>query len=164
MANSIIMGKPFTPERLAAIRRMRRARRLYKQQPLFAYHILCGIYPGYSYEEFMDDLRYRRPPRRRRGRNNLVRYGRYARMEQLADRYQQTGNAEDALQALRLRRNMTKPYRVMVKVGKIRLEYTFSPLVPIRHIEELVGRLAACGSENEADGIVRDFRKTVHIK
>lgn len=157
------MGKPFTPERLAAIRRMRRARRLYRQQPLFAYHILCGIYPGYSHEKFMEDLRYRRPPKHRRGRNSLTRYGRYARMEQLADRYQQTGNTEDALQAMRLRRNMTKPYRVMAKVGKVRLEYTFSPLVPIRHIEELVGRLAACRSEDEADSIVQDFRKTVHI-
>src|SRR5690606_21915994 len=163
MANSILMGNPFPPDRLAAIRRLGRPSRFYNHRPLLAYLVRSGIYPGSSSEEFMDDLRYRRPPRRRRGRNNLVRYGRYARMVQLADRYQKTGNAEEALQAMRLRRNMTKPYRVMVKVEKVRLEYIFSPLVPIRHIEELVGRLAACGSENEADGIVRDFRKTVHI-
>ncbi|WP_289035014.1 hypothetical protein, partial [uncultured Flavobacterium sp.] len=69
------MGKPFTPQRLANIRRMRKARRLYKKQPLFAYDILCKEYPDYTYDKFWDDLRYRRKPKRRKGKSALVRYG-----------------------------------------------------------------------------------------
>lgn len=157
------MGKPFTPERLASIRRMRKARRLHKQQPLFAYHILCEIYPAYSYSDFLEDLRYRRPPKRRKGKNNLQRYGRYARMNQYLETYKCTCNADDALQAIRLRQCLTKPYRVMVKVGKYNWEYSFSPLIPIQYIEELVGRLTKYCTETEVNNIVENFKKTTNL-
>lgn len=157
------MGKKFSPERLASLRRMRKARRLFKKQPLFAYAIMRQAYPDYSYEQFFDDLRYRRPPKKRKGKSGIEKYGRYRRMEEYLHRYRQGGNIADAQQAQKLRERMAKPYRVMVTINSVRLEYGFSPLVPIETIEQLVSRLAPCRTEQEADRLVQEFRETAHI-
>lgn len=158
------MGKPFTPERLASIRRMRKARRLFKKQPLFAFEILCAEYNGYTYERFWDDLRYRTKPRgRKKGKSPLVRYGRYRRMEQLNERYRQTGNADYALQAQKLRRNMTKPYRVLARIAGGIFEYSFSPLIRIEEMEKLTAQLPKCATEQEAEELVEQVRKMAHI-
>lgn len=158
------MGKPFTPERLENIRRMRRARRLFRKQPLFAYDAMRKEYPAYTYDQFWDDLRYRRKPKRRKGRNPLVRYGRWGRMESLKARYGNTGNVEYALQALRLRRHMAKPYRVLAKVGGEILEYGLSPFIPISEIEKLVAELPKCKSESEADVLVERLATTIRTR
>lgn len=152
------MGKPFTPERLANIRRMRKARRLFKKQPLFAFDILCREYSDYTHERFVDDLTYRTKRKRKKKKSSLVRYGRYRRMEQLKTLYEQTGIVEYALQAQKLRRLMTRPYRVMVRVEKMRLEYSFSELIPIAQIEQLCKELAVCGTVKNADKLVEHFR------
>ncbi|WP_312351995.1 hypothetical protein [Sphingobacterium multivorum] len=157
------MGKKFTPERLASFRRMRKARRLFKKQPLFAYSLMLEAYPDYTYLQFLDDLRYRRPPKKRKGKSGIGRYGRYRRMEELLLKYRQEGNIAHALQAQKLRERMAKPYRVRVTIGLCRLEYGFSPLVPIETIEKLVSRLAPCRTEQEADRLVQEFRETAHI-
>jgi len=107
------------------------ARRLLKKQPLFAYCLMREAYPDYTHEQFLDDLRYRRPPKKRKGKNGIQKYGRYCRMEELLLRYRQDGNIAHALQAQKLRERMAKPYRVRVTIGSCRLEYGFSPLVPI---------------------------------
>ncbi len=157
------MGKPFTPQRLAAIRRMRKARRLYKKQPLFAYDMLRTEYPGYTYDQFRDDLRYRRKPKRRKGKTPLARYGRYWRMQQLTAQYSSTGNIVYGLQAQRLRKYMTKPYRVKVRIGREVLEYRFSPLIRIEAIEQLTAALPQCSTPAEADTLVEQFSRTAHI-
>ncbi len=59
------MGKPFTAERLESIRRMRKARRLFRKEPLFAYMLLSLEYVDYSYAQFLDDLRYRTKAKRK---------------------------------------------------------------------------------------------------
>ncbi len=157
------MGKPFTPERLANIRRMRKARRLFRKQPLFAYTLMVESYPGYCYLQFVDDLRLRRPRKRKKGKSPLVRYGRYNRMEELKAKYRNTGNIDYAIQAQKLRKHLTKPYRVQVRLYKQIIEYNFSPVVNIREIEQLVEKLSACENESQADIIVADFRKTSHF-
>jgi hypothetical protein len=157
------MGKPFTPERLASVRRMRKARRLYKKEPLFAYEMLCMEYPEYTYDNFWDDLRYRKKPKRRKGKCPLVRYGRYRRMEKLHNLYRETGNVAYALQAQRLQRRMTKPYRVLVRIGSEVWEYSFSPLVRMEEIESLTVLLPKCRTVKEAEEMVEQFRKTSHI-
>jgi hypothetical protein len=157
------MGRPYTPERLEKMRRMRKARRLFKKQPIFAFAMMVEAYPGYTHEEFLDDLRYRRPPKKRKGKSGIQKFGRYRRMEELLSRYRQDGNIECALQAQRLRERMSKPYRVRVAVGRHNIEYRVSPLVPIANIENLVSDLARCRTEQEADRMVQVFRETAHI-
>lgn len=85
-------------------------------------------------------------------------------MEELLHKYRQDGNVAHALKAQKLRERMAKPYRVRVTIGLCRLEYGFSPLVPIETIEQLVSRLAPCGTEQEADRLVQEFRETAHIR
>lgn len=157
------MGKPFTPERLENIRRMRKARRLFKKQPLFAYATMLENYPNYTQHEFLDDLRLRKPRKKKKFKSPLLRYGRYYRMEEMKSKYMATGNIDFALQAQRLRRHLTKPYRVKVRIAHSTIEYGFSPLIQISDIELLVAKLAGCKDEKHADELVADFRKTAHI-
>ncbi|SOD17761.1 hypothetical protein [Pedobacter xixiisoli] len=152
------MGKPFTSERLQNIRRMRRARRLHKQQPLFAYEMMRTDYPGYPYELFLDDLRYRKPRKKRTRKSGLCRYGRFNRMQSLISQYGWTGDIELARQANKLRERMTKPYRVLAKVEDHYIEQNFSALIPIDSIEELVRKLADCQSMDQANKILLEFQ------
>jgi hypothetical protein len=153
------MGIPFTPERLLAIRRLRKARRLYKKQPLFAYGIMRNEYPDYTYEQFWDDLRYRKPRIKKKGKCPLFRYGRYFRMQKLIAMYRNTDEINFALQALRLARHMTKPYRVVTKIGGNISEYSLSPLIAIELVEKLTANLRDCTTEQETDEMVDKFRK-----
>lgn len=158
------MGKKFTPERLANIRRMRKARRTFKIQPLFAFETMRLDYPDYTQEQFWDDLRYRKKPRKKKGKSSLMRFGRYRRMEKLDELYRTTENIEYALQSQTLRRRMTKPYRVLVRIGGQSIEYSFSPLIQIENIERLVVELPACRTEQEADERVEQFGKDNFIQ
>jgi hypothetical protein len=158
------MGKPFTPERLENIRRMRRARRLYRKAPLFAFEMMREEYPQYTYENFCDDLRYRTARKRKRGKSQLARYGRYRRMEKLKEQFRQTGNSDFALQAQKLHRNMTKPYRVLARVSGETWEYTLSPLIRIDDIEKLVALLNDCPTVEDAHALVGQFRNGEYLK
>lgn len=157
------MGKPFTPERLARIRRMRKARRLYRAQPLFAFEMMQQQYPAYTYQDFCDDLRYRKKPKRRKGKSFLKRFGRYARMEQLNEMYHRTGNIAYAVQAQRLRKHMTKPYRILVRIDGDILEYGLSALVRIEEVERLTNLLPKCKTQQQADTLMEQFRENSHI-
>lgn len=158
------MGKAFTPERLVSIRRMRKARRLYKQMPLFAFEILREEYPNYTREQFLDDLRYRTKAKRKKKKTTLTRYGRYARMVDLLHLYQQTGNNEYAIQAQRLRKRMTKPYRVRVKIGGQSWEYGVEATVPIHEVEQLTADLSTCTTIEQADEMMRRFWEMAQYK
>jgi len=157
------MGKPFGIKRLEAIRRLRKARRLFKQQPLFAYQSMCEQYPAYCYSDFLADLRYRKPPVKRKPKSRLIRYGRYMRMVELIQQYKQSGNIDDALSAKKLWDHMSKPYRVCYRREGVLTEVFFSPLTPLIQIENLVLKLKSAITEREADLVVDEFRKTAHI-
>ncbi len=152
------MGKPFTLERLQNIRRIRRARRLHKQQPLFAYEVMRTDYPGYTFDLFLDDLRYRKPRKKRKGKSGLCRYGRFNRMHSLIIQYGWTGDVEFAIQAKKLRERITKPYRVLAHVGDKHIEQNFSALIPIERIEELVKKLSDCKSIEQTNKILDEFQ------
>lgn len=153
------MGAKFSPERLAKVRRMRKARRLFKNAPLFAYVLMRKDYPNYTDAEFVDDLcrRSKRKPRKRK--TPLERFGRYSRMQQLLRAYGNSGDVETLLAAARLRKRMTAPYRVMAQLGGKRWEFTFSPLVRLNEIEHLTASLAACTTETDILGLVERFRE-----
>lgn len=150
--------KPFSSERLFHIRRLRKARRLFRQAPLFAFDEMRQQYSGYTYREFMDDLRPRSRKRKRHTRNPLARYGRFDRMENLILQYRQTKETELALQALALRKHISQPYRVLARSKNFSLVFTLCPLIPIRAIEKLVTDLQNCKTELEACDMVQKCR------
>lgn len=158
------MGKKFTPERLANIRRMRKARRLYRKEPVFAFATMLNTYPDYTHEQFLDDLRYRKPPKRRKGKAVLLRYGRYQQMLRFLELYKRTENVEYAIQAQRLRSRMTKPYRVLARVCGETWEYNFDPTISLHEIERLTIALSTCKTVKEVDKMVEEFRNTARLK
>ena len=154
------MGKPFTPERLMHIRRLRKARRLFKRKPLFAFEEMRMLYPQYTHDEFLNDLRRRKPGKKKQPKSPSTRYGRYARMQRLLSDYKRGGDTDALWMAVKLRERMTKPYRVSAKIGKERIEFTFSPMVSISSIEQLTADISKCSSMGQVVQQVEQFRKT----
>ncbi|WDF66905.1 hypothetical protein PQ465_11370 [Sphingobacterium oryzagri] len=143
---------------------MRKARRLYKQAPVFAFELLRQEYEGYAEEDFLDDLRIRSKPLRvKKGKSPLRRYGRYQRMQKFVDLFARTGNIAYGLQAQRLRDMLHVPYRVVVIISAKTYQYRCSPLIRIEDIEGLVAKLSACGSESEAGRLVEEFNHTSEL-
>lgn len=159
------MCKPFSTDRLEAIRRMRKARRLNKTQPLFAFNLLCSIYQDYTYEMFLEDLRKRsKPKKKRKGKSPLIRYGRYGRMQKMKFEFVRTGEIKYALQAQQLHRKLTQPYRLQVQIAGENWEYTFSALVEIEQIERLAFEVRQYKTREDVDNCIERFRKYAHTK
>ncbi|WP_316787752.1 hypothetical protein [Pedobacter frigoris] len=151
--------KPFSPERLHHIRRLRKARRYFKQTPLFAFGRMVEEYPDYSFEQFTDDLRRRTKPKKRKGRSPLTRYGRFRRIEKLLSEFRLTGDHDAIRKAIRLRKHLVHPYRVQFRIGKDRYEHCFSALIPIEQIEELVSSLSSVTSMEQAQQHIDKLNK-----
>ncbi len=156
------MGKPFSPDRLINIRRMRKARRLFKKAPLFAYSYMKEGYPDYSYLQFLDDLRVRRPGKKKNVKSPLARYGRYAAMREFLRLYEQSKEISYAIKAQELRKNMTKPYRLLIRYKNLSRELEFSLLIPYAQIKELSDNINRCRSRAAIDKLVANFSKYPH--
>lgn len=151
------MDRKFSPERLTNIRRMRKARRLYRQAPLFALVWMQAEYPGYTPEQLADDLRRRTKPKPRSGKYNHYRWGRYRRMERLIAEYRHTRDEALIRQAAQLKRNMTKPYRVLYTIGREKWVKHFPPQIAIERIEQLVSQLRSCRTTEQATRLFQSF-------
>lgn len=113
-------GKTFHPRTIGEHPQDAQGKTVVPKGSPFAFAMMREEYPQYTHENFCDDLRYRTKRRRKRGKSQLLRYGRYRRMELLKEQFRQTGNSDFALQAQKLYTNMTKPYRVLARVsGKL---------------------------------------------
>lgn len=156
------MSKTFTPERLSNIRRIRKARRLFKRIPLFAYTYMLHENPDYTYEQFLDDLRIRRPGKKKKKKSPLARYGRYYVMREYIQLYNQTKDISYAIKAQDLRNNMTKPYRLLIRFKKLSRELYYSPLIPYNQIKELSENINQCKNLNEVEKVIADFNKYPH--
>jgi len=153
-------GQKFSPERLMKIRRLRKARRLYKLEPAFALINLQREYPDYTQEQFWDDLRRRSRPKKKKGKSPLTRFGRYRRMQSLLARYLTTKDESLIRQAETLRLHMTKPYRVLVRIKGLTREFQISALTPIERVEMLTQQFRECTSDQEIETLYNEFLNT----
>lgn len=159
------MSGKFSSERLFKIRRMRKARRLFKQMPLFAFVIMQAEYVGYSLVQFQDDLRRRSKPKpKKKGKSPLARFGRYWRIQQLIARYSYTLDEALIIKAMKLRQRITKPYRLEVRLKGMIHEFTILPLTPIQDVESLITKFNHCKTEEEIDRVFADFQKLAHLR
>lgn len=158
------MVTPLTPEKLQNLRRLRKARRLYKQTPLFAYQLMQQEYPNYSYAKFMDDLRRRTKKKIRKKKSPLVIFGRYWRIDKLMVQFRSTKDFTLLEMAIKLRKNITKPYRMLVKLKGECMEFTFSPFTPIERIEQLNERFKQCTTQEEIEKVFNDFKCSAHLQ
>lgn len=157
-------GQPFSPERLRNIRRLRKARRLFKQTPLFAFHLMELEYPGYTQDEFLEDLRRRTKRKPKPKKTPLNRYGRYYRIQVLKERYANTGDEEAIRMAMKLQAVITKPYRFLVRFKNQAKEFSLSPLIPISRVEELNQSFTTCKTMVEVEQLIDAFQKTSNTR
>ncbi|WEK21325.1 MAG: hypothetical protein P0Y49_09245 [Candidatus Pedobacter colombiensis] len=155
--------KTFSPERLMHIRRLRKARRLYKKIPLFAYYQMLQEYPGYALSEFWEDLRIRRKPKPKSKKSNAIKYGRYWRIQKLLKAYGDTGDINLMVQAKKLQERIAKPYQVFVKLGRECYEFSFSCYIPLEKIEMLTKQFRACKTVEEIDTVNKQFIASIPI-
>jgi hypothetical protein len=153
----------FSADRLMKIKRLRRARRLYKRFPLFAYSFMLEDYPDYTYREFCEDLRRRTRSKRMRGKFTFRGYGRYNQMEKMLRLYRETGDIRFAISANRLRQRMTKPFVMEFKNKEGFFICHFSPLTPVSCLEQLQRDTKACGSLADMMELVKRFRSEGYV-
>lgn len=157
------MSKPFSHERLTKIRRLRKARRLFNKEPLFAYNQLIKEFPDYSYDQFLDDLRIRKKSKKKVIPKRLERYGRYSKVKELLIRYQQTDDTRFAIQAKQIMDQLRKPYRLQIVLNKQISEYCFHPYTPYSVVEQLSKQVKSCKTQEQIEKLVAEFSKYFHI-
>ncbi|SEW16527.1 hypothetical protein [Chitinophaga arvensicola] len=133
------------PEMLLKIRQQTVARRLYKCRPLFAYYELMQLYPGYTYEQYLTDIKPRPTGKKLRRRKNVkVKYGRYRRVQQLLTQWHTSHDYDALITASNLYKHLRKPYYVKVRIGNQHLSFTYPATVGVNIIEELVSLYHQC--------------------
>jgi len=148
----------FSPERLYSIRRMRMARRLWKQSPLMAFNLLKEKYPDYTQDLFLQDLHIRKASRKeKRTKNPLTKYGRHEKIQQLLSLYNQTKDPKYYLLAQKLRSIITRPYRLEIKREGKSWEFSFPPEIPYKQIEQLSKQCQQCDTLDEAAALCNKF-------
>jgi hypothetical protein len=81
----------------------------------------------------------------------------------LTGEYLTTKDPQYLIQANLLRKRITKPYRLLVRVGGSATEYFFSALIPIGQIEILTAKVSTCKTEQEAEHLIERFREIQHL-
>lgn len=152
----------FSEETKLRIRRRKRARRLWKENPIFAFRTMQAEYDNYTHETFLDDLKIKSKKKERRVKNPLLRFGRWRQMENQLSSYRKTGDVKFLEMAQKLRNNMTKPYRLLVRYEKDEVEYTF----PATYKYDLIAKLSAlakqCKSQVEFKEKMEEITKYAH--
>ncbi|PTS95645.1 hypothetical protein DBR11_20925 [Pedobacter sp. HMWF019] len=156
-------GVKYSPERLEKMRRLRRARREFKIMPLFAYENMCALYPAYSYEDFLQDLQIKNKKKKKVGKCPLVKYGRYSRIHDLMVKFSLTQDFSLVSQAMKLKKRITHPYKVVAKTPSGYMEFVFSALTPVREIEMLVKKINSCDTSAKVLKVVAEFQKSSHL-
>ena len=154
---------PFTPDRLLRIRRVRKARFLWEKLPLLAFEEMRQQYSNYSYNQFLDDLRRRSARRKKKIKTPLDRFGRYGEMKRLASLFQETGDVKAGIRANQLRKVLTKPYRVRIRIGGKTWEFTYPPTIAYKAISSFVNAASRCPTWVDFDILEAQFSAYLHI-
>jgi len=152
--------RKYSHETIYRIRRLRQARRLFRSVPLFAYELMKQEHPGYSYELFIQDITPRKSKQRyRHVKNHLSRYGRYFEMRRMAVLYEQTGNPLHGLKADQLRKYLTQPYRVRLKIDSEIRELNYPPTYSLPFIQNLIEKASGCNSWVQFEEMEKELRR-----
>lgn len=134
---SLAMSRILSEEAKLSIRRKRKAKRLFRDVPLFAFNLLNDEIGNYSYDQFSIDITYRKPRKKRKSRSPLVRYGRFKEIQKHLGNWYATKDPSYLLIAQQLRNRITQPYRMQIRVGQEFYEFTFDPTYSIDLIREI---------------------------
>lgn len=106
-------------------RRKRVAKRMAKRFPLFAVEFMQDEFKGYSHQQFEKDLEGKTLQKKRKGKSQLKRQGRYPLMQKALTEYHFTGNQEFLYEAQQWRKKMFLDFEVEYRLGKERRTYRF---------------------------------------
>lgn len=156
-------GIPWSIERKEDRRRMNLARRLWKRFPLFALNEMQEEYPGYTEIQLKDDLRRRTPEKKMKGKSQLIRYGRFQKIEDLMREFNRTGNVDFAIIAAKLRLKITKPYILNIPIGDEMLECRYHPKINYRTMMDFYRKAKHCGSREALEQLEKEMLKYAHL-
>jgi len=75
-------------------------------------------------------------------------------MQLYINQYQETGDYMFLIKAQALRRLLTKPYRIMVRLNGTEYTYKVSALIPIEKIESIMPQIQKCTQPEAVDTII----------
>lgn len=79
-------------------------------------------------------------------------------MEDLIEQYQQTGDPAALLKAEKLRKVMTKPYRVLVSIKGQSTEFYLSAIIPYKVVQDLTLSIRKTHTMEMAQQLINDIR------
>jgi len=142
-------------------RRKRVARRLAKRFPLFAVEFAREEFPNYDYQQFEKDLEGARLGKKKKGKSQLARQGRYPFMKKALAQYQITKDQKYLEEAQQWRQKMFLPFEVVFKLNGKREIYTFPSTTPVRLIEDLAK--ITFSSWEELEEKLEEKLKWIHV-
>ena len=154
----------FSEETLRRIRRMRKARRLFRYLPLFAFSMMLVEYHDYDYDTFIRDVTPRRRKKRKKvPKTPLARYGRFWEMRHLVRQYKESKEPVIGLKADLLRKNMTRPYRVLLQIGRECREHAYPATYSYSTIRDFAMKARQCRSWIEIDALEADCMRNANV-
>lgn len=128
-------------------RKKRLARRIYKRFPLFATEFVSEKYADFSINDLDYYLEGMKPPKKKKGKSQIKRMGRYPLYVKALNEYQSTKDINKLYEAQRIRNNMFKPYRILYNTGEGKIEQK----LPAELNYKIVIKLSKLKFENEKD-------------
>jgi hypothetical protein len=119
-------------------RRKRVAKRMYKKTPMFAIEFMQKEFPGYTIEQFEEDIapgKYK--PKKKKGKSQLKRQGRYPLMQKALSNYYFTGDVKYLQEAQKWREKMFLKFEVVFRLGKEQRILTFPSTTSVNFIQNL---------------------------
>ena len=118
-------------------RRKRVAKRMAKRFPLFAVEFMQDEFRNYDVQQFEQDVAGAKLPKKRKGKSQLKRQGRYPLMQKALSNYHLTGDQEYLVEAQRWRKKMFLDFEIEFKLGRKKQTHRFPSTTSLRLIEEL---------------------------
>lgn len=142
-------------------RRKRVAKRMAKRFPMFAVQFMREEFKDYTQEQFLEDISNAKLPKKKKGKSQLKRQGRYPLMQKALSNYHFTKDSKYLHEAQQWRKKMFLDFRVEFKLNGKRKTYTFPSTTSVRLILDL-GKISF-NSWEELDKILKEKLKWIHV-
>jgi hypothetical protein len=142
-------------------RRKRVAKRMAKRFPLFAVEFMKEEFKDYTEEQFIKDIEKAKLPKKKKGKSQLKRQGRYPLMQKAISNYHLTKDPAYLHEAQQWRKKLFLDFEVVYRLGSETRSYTFPSTTSVRLIKEL-GQIKWKTWE-ELDSILEQKLRWIHV-
>jgi hypothetical protein len=142
-------------------RRKRVARRMARRFPLFAVEFTREEFADYDVEQLEADLQGAKLPKRKRGKSQLQRQGRYPLLRKALSNYYLTKDPKYLREAQTWRKKLFLDFEVVYRLHGKRKAMRFPSTTPVRLIQEL-GQVQFSSWE-ELEEILEEKLRYIHV-